>query len=156
MAECVNFASLFIIIGFPVPAKIIEHLSTEDLVVRENEKVTLVCNVTGVPMPEVTWYRHVNYQKGVEKQSEFCPSTDRKQSVMCFFSFCVLCVHPSVTLPVRPRSCYRFHVSCCPWLYPGHLPLPLPPPTLLCSSPTSSNSFFVLLLSVCLLPYIIQ
>ncbi|XP_076466029.1 uncharacterized protein LOC143297514 [Babylonia areolata] len=51
-----------------VPAKIIEHLSTENLVVRENEKVTLVCNVTGVPVPEVTWYRHISDQKGVEKQ----------------------------------------------------------------------------------------
>lgn len=51
-----------------VPAKIIQHLSTSDLVVRENEKVTLVCNVTGVPVPEVTWYRHISDQKGVEKQ----------------------------------------------------------------------------------------
>jgi hypothetical protein len=67
-----------------VPSKIIEHLSTEDLVVRENEKVTLVCNVTGVPMPEVTWYRHVTDKKGVQKQSEFCLNTERKQPHWCF------------------------------------------------------------------------
>ncbi|KAK7491727.1 hypothetical protein BaRGS_00016983, partial [Batillaria attramentaria] len=60
-----------------VPAKIIDHLSSEDMVVRENEKVTLVCNVTGVPTPDVTWYRHVANEKGVEKQSEFCPGTTK-------------------------------------------------------------------------------
>ncbi|KAL8583912.1 hypothetical protein ACOMHN_009665 [Nucella lapillus] len=60
-----------------VPAKIIQHLSTSNLVVRENEKVTLVCNVTGVPVPEVMWYRHISDQKGVEKQSEFCKNTDQ-------------------------------------------------------------------------------
>ncbi|XP_070204446.1 opioid-binding protein/cell adhesion molecule homolog isoform X2 [Littorina saxatilis] len=51
-----------------VPAKIIEHLSTQDVTVQENDQVTLVCNVTGVPTPDVTWYRHVSGQRGVEKQ----------------------------------------------------------------------------------------
>ncbi|KAL8582283.1 hypothetical protein ACOMHN_037040 [Nucella lapillus] len=58
-----------------VPAKIIDHLSTGDIEVQESDHVTLVCNVTGVPPPEVTWYRHVSEQSGVEKQSEFCPGT---------------------------------------------------------------------------------
>lgn len=65
-----------------VPARIIDHLSTQDVTVHENEHVTLVCNVTGVPQPVVTWYRHVADQKGVEKMSEFCPGTkpnDRKK-----------------------------------------------------------------------------
>ncbi|XP_076444133.1 limbic system-associated membrane protein-like isoform X2 [Babylonia areolata] len=51
-----------------VPAKIIDHLSTPDIEVQENDHVTLVCNVTGVPQPEVTWYRHVSEAAGVEKQ----------------------------------------------------------------------------------------
>ena len=104
---------VFLFLFLTVPAKIIDHLSTGDLVVRENEKVTLVCNVTGVPMPEVTWYRHVNYQKGVEKQSEFCPSTDRKQSVMCFFLFCVLFVHPPVNWSSKLPFCCFHGSPCC-------------------------------------------
>ncbi|PVD19835.1 hypothetical protein C0Q70_20328 [Pomacea canaliculata] len=51
-----------------VPAKIIDYLSSEDITVRENEKVTLVCNVTGVPPAEVTWYRHLTDRKGKQKQ----------------------------------------------------------------------------------------
>ncbi|KAL8598482.1 hypothetical protein ACOMHN_032759 [Nucella lapillus] len=62
---------------YEVPSKIIEHLSSEDLVVRENDEVTLVCNVTGVPAPEVTWYRHAQSRAGVEKHSEFCAGTDQ-------------------------------------------------------------------------------
>ncbi|XP_071078981.1 limbic system-associated membrane protein-like isoform X2 [Haliotis cracherodii] len=41
-----------------VPAKILPELSSEDMAVREGETVTLICNVTGIPMPTVTWYRH--------------------------------------------------------------------------------------------------
>ncbi|XP_067681504.1 limbic system-associated membrane protein-like [Haliotis asinina] len=41
-----------------VPAKIIADLSSSDVTALEGETLTLVCNVTGVPMPTVTWYRH--------------------------------------------------------------------------------------------------
>jgi hypothetical protein len=72
-----NGLLLFFPFSSPVPAKIIEHLSTKDVIVRENEQVTLVCNVTGVPAPEVTWYRNVDEGgHGKERQSEFCPTTE--------------------------------------------------------------------------------
>ena len=40
-----------------VPAEIIDHLSSDDVTVQEGDTVVLVCNVTGVPTPEVTWFR---------------------------------------------------------------------------------------------------
>ncbi|XP_060592725.1 limbic system-associated membrane protein-like isoform X7 [Ruditapes philippinarum] len=43
-----------------VPSKIINELSSGDKTVREGETVTLVCNVTGVPTPDVTWYKLPN------------------------------------------------------------------------------------------------
>ncbi|XP_035824079.1 limbic system-associated membrane protein isoform X4 [Aplysia californica] len=49
-----------------VPAKILEHLSSTDTTVREGDTVTLICNVTGTPHPEVTWYR--KHGRGEEKQ----------------------------------------------------------------------------------------
>lgn len=65
-------------------------MSSEDITVRENEKVTLVCNVTGVPPAEVTWYRHLTDRKGKQKQSEFCPGTNRKISVFAI-SYSLTC-----------------------------------------------------------------
>ncbi|KAL3866522.1 hypothetical protein ACJMK2_043815, partial [Sinanodonta woodiana] len=43
-----------------VPPRIIEEYSSKDVSVRENEKVTLTCNATGVPPPEITWYKISN------------------------------------------------------------------------------------------------
>ncbi|XP_055890403.1 opioid-binding protein/cell adhesion molecule homolog isoform X3 [Biomphalaria glabrata] len=60
-----------------VPSKILDHLSSTDVVVREGETVTLVCNVTGTPQPTVTWYRLSSSSKGSEKQSELCPGSDK-------------------------------------------------------------------------------
>lgn len=40
-----------------VPPTIISHLSSSDMEVREGDTVTLICNVTGIPHPNVTWYR---------------------------------------------------------------------------------------------------
>ncbi|GAB1606111.1 opioid-binding protein/cell adhesion molecule homolog, partial [Argonauta hians] len=50
-----------------VPPKIIDHLSSIDTSVREGETVSLVCNVTGIPQPTVTWYRQKRHEGGVKE-----------------------------------------------------------------------------------------
>jgi len=42
---------------FTVPASVIGQYSSDDVTAREGDTVVLTCNVTGVPKPEVTWYR---------------------------------------------------------------------------------------------------
>ncbi|XP_070174728.1 limbic system-associated membrane protein-like [Littorina saxatilis] len=59
------------------PAKIINHLSTPSTVmVREGETVELVCNVTGVPHPMVTWYR---IPTGLMQDSDRKAEADRRK-----------------------------------------------------------------------------
>ncbi|CAG5130423.1 unnamed protein product, partial [Candidula unifasciata] len=60
-----------------VPSKILNNASTDALVAREGTTVTLVCNVSGIPMPAVTWHRLVANEKGEDKKSEFCPGTNK-------------------------------------------------------------------------------
>lgn len=43
-----------------VPSKIVNELSSRDQTVTEGATVTLVCNVTGVPTPNVTWFKLPN------------------------------------------------------------------------------------------------
>lgn len=53
-----------------VPPKVIS--STSDVVTREGETVTLVCNVTGVPPPRVQWYRQpLGQSPGKQKERKF-------------------------------------------------------------------------------------
>ena len=40
-----------------VPPQIIADISSNDVTVNEGETVVLKCNVTGVPHPDVTWFR---------------------------------------------------------------------------------------------------
>jgi len=40
-----------------VPASIVAESSTGDVIVKEGDTVILTCNATGIPQPEVTWYR---------------------------------------------------------------------------------------------------
>lgn len=51
-----------------LPPKIIDHLSSSDINVKEGETVSLVCNVTGIPQPTVTWYRQRRHDSGVREQ----------------------------------------------------------------------------------------
>ncbi|XP_067681936.1 limbic system-associated membrane protein-like [Haliotis asinina] len=51
-----------------VPAKINHDVSSEDITVREGDTVTLICNVSGIPTPTITWYRHRITDDDVEKE----------------------------------------------------------------------------------------
>ncbi|XP_059141253.1 limbic system-associated membrane protein-like isoform X2 [Physella acuta] len=59
-----------------VPAKILNNSSTDAVVAREGTTVTLTCNVDGLPIPNVTWYRITTTSKGETKKSEFCPGSN--------------------------------------------------------------------------------
>jgi len=52
-----NSNSCLLCIRDIVPAQIVESLSSGDVTVEEGASVSLVCHVTGVPQPEVTWRR---------------------------------------------------------------------------------------------------
>ena len=59
------------------PAKIIDHLSSgATVVVQEGETVELVCNVTGVPHPTVTWFR---IPTGLMHESDRTLEADRRK-----------------------------------------------------------------------------
>jgi len=58
-------------------AKIIDHLSSgATVVVQEGETVELVCNVTGVPHPTVTWFR---IPTGLMHESDRTLEADRRK-----------------------------------------------------------------------------
>ena len=54
-----------------VPASIIDELSSGDVTVQEGDTVVLICNVTGVPTPDVTWFRRPA-NKMAERESKTC------------------------------------------------------------------------------------
>jgi hypothetical protein len=48
---------LYVFYLFIVPPIIIEQYSSTDMTVQEGDTVTIVCNATGVPQPEISWFR---------------------------------------------------------------------------------------------------
>jgi len=48
---------MFYIVVYLVPPHVVEDSSSANVVATEGDTVVLTCNVTGVPPPEVTWYR---------------------------------------------------------------------------------------------------
>jgi len=42
---------------YAVPASIVAESSSDDVIVKEGDTVVLTCNATGIPPPQVTWYR---------------------------------------------------------------------------------------------------
>ncbi|KAI0235537.1 hypothetical protein LSAT2_013939 [Lamellibrachia satsuma] len=57
--------SKLVVLHVKVPATIIDELSSDDVIVKEGDTVMLVCNVTGIPKPTVTWYRQPVNSKGI-------------------------------------------------------------------------------------------
>ncbi|XP_053405621.1 limbic system-associated membrane protein-like [Mercenaria mercenaria] len=49
-----------VILNVLVPPYIIEQYSSKDMTVQEGDTVTLVCNATGVPQPEISWFRYLS------------------------------------------------------------------------------------------------
>ena len=77
-----------------VPATIIDELSSDDTTVQEGDVVVLVCNVTGVPRPDVTWYRRpARADKMAERESKTCPLRSKGQGTS-----------PSTTYTYRPTT----------------------------------------------------
>lgn len=52
---------------FSVPARILESASSKDINVQEGRDVTLWCNATGIPEPNITWFR-INNHHGTYKE----------------------------------------------------------------------------------------
>lgn len=59
-----------------MPAAIIDELSSNDVSVQEGETVPLVCNVTGIPHPTVTWFRRPTNGLLSERESKLISNHD--------------------------------------------------------------------------------
>jgi Immunoglobulin domain len=56
-----------------VPVTINDHLSSPDpTVIQEGKDVTIVCSVSGIPTPEVVWYRQLRSGQMSEDDAVKC------------------------------------------------------------------------------------
>jgi len=60
---------------FVVPASIDERFSSGSVAVQEGRDVNLTCSVSGIPEPEVTWYRRARAGRLTEEDEEQCQLT---------------------------------------------------------------------------------
>jgi len=49
--------TMVVVYFLSVPSEIVDHLSTSDVTTKEGTTIILTCNVTGIPLPAVTWRR---------------------------------------------------------------------------------------------------
>jgi len=63
-----------------VPPAIMDHLSSDGVTVQEGDTVILVCNVTGVPTPDVTWFR---------RPASGAPSGRERKSYLAYWLDCM-------------------------------------------------------------------
>jgi len=79
----------YVVDDVSVPATIIDELSSDDTTVQEGDVVVLVCNVTGVPRPDVTWYRRPTVgDKMAERESKMCPLRSKGQGTSQSPTYC--------------------------------------------------------------------
>jgi len=58
-----------------VAPQILDTWSSDDVIVQEGDDVTLVCNATGEPQPQVTWRRQAT-GTGHQRAEEHCQLSD--------------------------------------------------------------------------------
>ena len=81
-----------------VPAQIIDELSTDDVNVEEGDTVVLVCNVTGVPRPEVTWFRRPADSKFDQKERKGKCTARTLNQAGSGTTINSLCISPSLSI----------------------------------------------------------
>ena len=54
-----------------VPPMIVSELSSDRVSLEEGETATLICNVTGIPKPNVTWYKRNSRKMDGKRESKY-------------------------------------------------------------------------------------
>ena len=66
---------------------IIDELSSDDITVQEGDLIILTCNVTGVPKPEVQWFRRPVNSKISERKRKGCKMRSKGPGKIIFGTF---------------------------------------------------------------------
>ena len=90
-----------------MPASIVAESSSRDVIIKEGDTVVLTCNATGIPQPEVSWYRRSSlafklghHAKRIRKYGVFLEND-------LFECHCQTCTKLTAEL----RACYSRHDS---------------------------------------------